>query len=63
LPSTITAGIENDRDELIKIRAQHVLPILAELTQWAKKEKHDLPDLEVRRPDLEDVYLQLTGTS
>jgi ABC-2 type transport system ATP-binding protein len=63
LPSMITAGIEDDRDEFIKIRVQHVLPVLAELTQWAKKEKHDLSDLEVKRPDLEDVYLQLTGTS
>jgi ABC-2 type transport system ATP-binding protein len=32
------------------------------LTLWAIKHDHALPDLELRRPTLEDVHLQLTTT-
>ena len=28
------------------------------LADWAERTGHDLPDLEVRRPTLEDAYLQ-----
>jgi hypothetical protein len=31
------------------------------LADWAERAGYDLPDLEVRRPTLEDAYLQLTG--
>ena len=37
------------------------LPMLRLLADWAERTGHDLPDLEVRRPTLEDAYLQLTG--
>jgi ABC-2 type transport system ATP-binding protein len=33
------------------------------LADWAMGRSVDLPDLEVRRPTLEDVYLDLTGAS
>ncbi len=32
------------------------------LAEWARARNADLPDLDVRRPSLEDVYLQLTGS-
>jgi ABC transporter len=38
------------------------LPILGALAGWAERTGTDLPDLEVRRPTLEDAYLQLTST-
>jgi hypothetical protein len=34
---------------------------LNELTGWALAEGVDLERLEVRRPTLEDIYLELTG--
>jgi ABC-2 type transport system ATP-binding protein len=37
------------------------LPMLRIVADWASQAGHDLPDLEVRRPTLEDVYLQLTS--
>jgi ABC-2 type transport system ATP-binding protein len=37
------------------------LTILRIIADWAERTGHDLPDLEVRRPTLEDVYLQLTS--
>jgi ABC-2 type transport system ATP-binding protein len=36
---------------------------LYRLLQWARDEGVDLPDLEVRRPSLEDVFLEVTSES
>jgi ABC-2 type transport system ATP-binding protein len=36
------------------------LPVLKTLAGWALDRGFDLPDLDVRRPSLEDVYLELT---
>jgi ABC-2 type transport system ATP-binding protein len=33
---------------------------VAALAEWALGRGIDLPDIDVRRPTLEDVYLQLT---
>jgi ABC-2 type transport system ATP-binding protein len=35
---------------------------LYRLLAWAEKEAITLPDLEVRRPSLEDVFLEVTST-
>jgi ABC-2 type transport system ATP-binding protein len=37
------------------------VPVLADLTGWAATRELDLPGLEVNRPSLEDVYLELTA--
>jgi ABC-2 type transport system ATP-binding protein len=34
---------------------------LRELTEWASQRGTGLPELEVRRPSLEDIYLELAG--
>jgi ABC-2 type transport system ATP-binding protein len=36
------------------------VPVLNSLTRWALEREVSLADLEVRRPTLEDVYLDLT---
>ncbi len=36
------------------------VPLLRALTAWATERRTDLPGLEVRRPSLEDIYLELT---
>ncbi|HET6867747.1 MAG TPA: ABC transporter ATP-binding protein [Solirubrobacteraceae bacterium] len=45
-----------------KVRVQTDDPVstLYSLTLWALEHDHELPDLELRRPTLEDVYLHLT---
>jgi ABC-2 type transport system ATP-binding protein len=43
------------------IRAENPLPVLRALAEWAEDAGVGLPDLEVRRPTLEDVYLQLVA--
>ena len=47
--------------ELVSLTAQDPVPVLRELTNWAADRGVGLPGLLVRRPSLEDVYLQLTG--
>ena len=39
------------------------LPVLGALAAWAQARGADLPDLQVLRPTLEDIYLQLTRES
>jgi ABC-2 type transport system ATP-binding protein len=44
----------------LTLPAASPLPMLGSLAAWAERAGLDLPDLEVRRPSLEDVYLELT---
>jgi len=43
------------------IETDDVVPALSTLTGWALEAGVDLPELNVARPTLEDVYLTLTG--
>ncbi|MBO0885794.1 MAG: ABC transporter ATP-binding protein [Acidimicrobiales bacterium] len=45
------------------LQSQHPLGDVQLLAGWALSNGLDLPDLEVGRPTLEDVYLQLTATT
>jgi ABC-2 type transport system ATP-binding protein len=58
LPERFNAS---DIDGRAVIRAEHPLPVLRQLAEWAEAAHVELPDLEVRRPTLEDVYLQLVA--
>jgi ABC-2 type transport system ATP-binding protein len=44
----------------VVLEADRPLPVLKALADWALERNVDLPDLDVRRPSLEDVYLALT---
>jgi ABC-2 type transport system ATP-binding protein len=48
-------------DGTLELRTEHPTKVLHELTAWALDRGSDLEGLEVRRPTLEDVYLELTG--
>ena len=56
----VEAHIEDGRATVVTERP---LRPLNALTGWALERGHDLPDLEVERPTLEDVYLELTEES
>jgi hypothetical protein len=45
----------------IEARSHRPLGLLGVLAQWATDRGVEIRDLEVSRPTLEDVYLQLTG--
>jgi ABC-2 type transport system ATP-binding protein len=44
----------------VLITSEHVMPALQALSSWAINGGHQVSDLHVRRPALEDVYLALT---
>jgi ABC-2 type transport system ATP-binding protein len=50
--------IDNSR---VTIESERALADVRTLADWALRRGIDLPDLDVRRPSLEDVYLKLTG--
>jgi ABC-2 type transport system ATP-binding protein len=59
LPGGMAASAAGDGSILVE--APEPARALHELTGWALEQDVDLEGLEVRRPSLEDVYLQLTG--
>jgi ABC-2 type transport system ATP-binding protein len=58
----IEQGSAQTRDDAgkIMIESDQVMPTLQALSRWAIEHRHDISDLLVRRPALEDVYLGLT---
>jgi ABC-2 type transport system ATP-binding protein len=60
LPPTVAGAVVARRDNRVEAKAGAPLPLLGDLAGWAKARALDLPDLEVARPTLEDVYLRLT---
>jgi ABC-2 type transport system ATP-binding protein len=57
LPALRTLG------EFTELTTDDPFPVLHRLLGWALDRKVELDGLEVSRPSLEDVYLQLTGTA
>jgi ABC-2 type transport system ATP-binding protein len=58
LPEKLEAAVGNGE---VRLRADDPVSVLHELTSWALERRIPLADLEVRRPSLEDVYLELTA--
>ena len=59
LPGTIRANARVS-DGVVLLSVDDPVPILRDLTNWAGEHGVGLPRLQVRRPSLEDVYLELT---
>lgn len=59
LPAPLEA-LAPGEDRIVRVRAADPVASLFVLTRWAVEHDLSLQDLEVRRPSLEDVYLQLT---
>jgi ABC-2 type transport system ATP-binding protein len=53
-------GAASDGHGLVSLTTSSPVPVLNELTRWAIERDLDLGGLEVRRPTLEDIYLQVT---
>jgi ABC-2 type transport system ATP-binding protein len=49
------------RDGRVTVSCEDAVSAVFSLTQWALQHNYPLPDLELRRPTLEEVYLQLTA--
>ena len=59
LPSAVRDGARIDASA-VSMSVVDPVPVLRELTNWATERGVGLPELSVRRPSLEDVYLELT---
>ena len=60
LPLTVACAVVACRDNRVEAKVSSALPLVGDLAGWAKERSLDLPDLEVTRPTLEDIYLELT---
>jgi ABC-2 type transport system ATP-binding protein len=62
LPPGVIAAADGESagPDVILLRADDPVPVLNELTAWALERGIELASLEVRQPNLEDVYLELT---
>jgi ABC-2 type transport system ATP-binding protein len=61
-PQIAAVEATSSTNGLIELRTKDPTRVLHELTGWALTEGKTLDGLEVARPSLEDVYLELTGT-
>jgi len=61
LPDPVRQAFEERDGDRLLLRTQSPIAVLGPLVRWAEALGVDLPDLEVRRPSLEDVYLALTA--
>ncbi|HEY5985279.1 MAG TPA: hypothetical protein VIV12_02690, partial [Streptosporangiaceae bacterium] len=62
LPPGLRPLAEATPEGEIILRSESPLIHVQLLADWALSHGFDLPDLDVRRPTLEDVYLSLTNT-
>jgi hypothetical protein len=63
LPAEVIDAIDEGRrlvNGVLELRTERPIAVLNTLTGWALARDLELGGLEVRRPSLEDVYLELT---
>ncbi len=60
LPPELRALVTGDDGRIVTLTTDTPLAHVGALAEWALARGLDLPDLDVRRPTLEDVYLELT---
>jgi ABC-2 type transport system ATP-binding protein len=60
LPSELRALLAGEDGGRVTLTSETPLAHVAALAEWARGRGIDLPDLDVRRPTLEEVYLELT---
>ena len=60
LPSPVAACVTSVAGDKVETETPNPLPLLGALAAWAQARDVEFPDLQVFRPTLEDIYLQLT---
>ena len=63
LPQALSPLTERGPGGLTVVHSENPLAHLWALGNWALGHGFDLPDLDVRRPTLEEIYLSLTGSA
>jgi ABC-2 type transport system ATP-binding protein len=62
-PDSLRGLVRSATDGRVALESTRPLLDVKTLAEWALARGLDLPDLDVRRPSLEDVYLELTETA
>ena len=60
LPDPLRGLVRSAANGRVVLESRRPLADVKALADWALERGLDLPDLDVRRPSLEDVYLELT---
>jgi ABC-2 type transport system ATP-binding protein len=60
LPPAVASVVIAGTNGKVEARVNSPLALVGALAAWASERNVDLPDLEVTRPTLEDIYLELT---
>ena len=60
LPPPLAGRATRPLDGAVRLTSPRPLADLALLASWASERDLDLPDIEVKHPTLEDIYLELT---
>jgi ABC-2 type transport system ATP-binding protein len=63
LPPAVAGCLTGHDGDKIEASTPSPLPVLGAMAAWAEERKINLPDLQVIRPTLEEIYLQLTKES
>jgi ABC-2 type transport system ATP-binding protein len=58
--AAIANGASEDEHGRALLSSEDVMPTLVSLARWAHEGGHEIEDLRVRKPTLEDIYLGLT---
>ena len=61
LPAAVLTGLTSDHHDRVELHTQAPLEVLEALVAWARDHGEPLADIEVRRPTLEEIYLELTA--
>ena len=61
LPGVLQAANTSASNGRVVVESTRPLVEIGALAEWARARDVEVPDIDVRRPSLEDVYLQLTG--
>jgi len=60
LPTGLVTAIADDHHRRVELHTQAPTEALGTLIDWARNNGLELPDIEVHRPTLEEIYLTLT---
>lgn len=63
LPEPVRRAVVGVDGTRVLVQASSPVAALGPLIRWAETRGADMPDLDVRRPSLEDIYLALTDTT
>ena len=55
-------AISDDKRSIV-VTSAHPTKTLVELVKWVDQQGIDLSDIQLRKPTLEDVFIELTGKS